>query len=231
MNSFEISSIKKALIVVAHPDDEVLGCGGLIKRLSNSGSEIEIIFLSDGESSRDMNDSSKAVKARKSSAHEAARILGVSRIHFCDFEDNAMDKSSLLEIICSVEKILLNFEPDLVITHFIGDLNIDHQITSRAVITACRPQPNFSVRALLMFETLSSTEWTHNQKNIFNPNLYVDISDFLSDKLDALKKYDSEIRDWPHPRSIKGLEVLANKRGSDVGVNAAEGFRVQYIKI
>ena len=100
---------KTILVIVAHPDDEVLGCGGLIKKLSNSGSEIEIIFLSDGESSRDMNDSSKAVKARKSSAHEAARILGVSRIHFCDFEDNAMDKSSLLEIICSVEKILLNF--------------------------------------------------------------------------------------------------------------------------
>ena len=118
--------------------------------------------------------------------------------------------------------MLFNFEPDLVITHFVNDLNIDHQITSKAVITACRPQPDFSVRALLMFETLSATEWTHNQKNIFSPNFYVDISDFLDDKLDAFKKYNTEIRDWPHPRSLKGLEVLANKRGSEVGIDAAE---------
>ena len=231
MNMFEIGSTKKALVVVAHPDDEVLGCGGLIKRLTYSGCEIQVIYLSDGESSRDINDSSKAVKARKSCAHEAARLLGVSKTHFYDFEDNSMDKLSLLEIIHSIEKVLFNFEPDLVITHFVNDLNIDHQITSKAVITACRPQPDFSVRALLMFETLSATEWTHNQKNIFSPNFYVDISDFLDDKLDAFKKYNTEIRDWPHPRSLKGLEVLANKRGSEVGIDAAEGFKVQYIRI
>ena len=139
--------------------------------------------------------------------------------------DNKLDKAPLLEITQKIEKIINQIKPEIVITHSEHDLNIDHQIINRAVITATRPKPESKVKKILLFETLSSSEWKFsNKKNFFNPNYFVDISKTMKKKVLALKCYKKEILKWPHPRSIKGVRNLAMYRGQTVGLKYVEAF-------
>ena len=140
-----------------------------------------------------------------------------------------MDSIALLDIIQKLEPIIDNLKPSVVYTHHHGDLNIDHQLTHSAVITACRPVPNFSVREIYGFEVLSSTEWSNSQQSIFRPTFYTDITKHMSKKISAAKAYQEEMRDPPHSRSIKHIEILAQHRGYSIGVEMAEAFEVYRI--
>lgn len=214
------------LVIAAHPDDEVLGCGGTIAVLSDKGAQVHVIFLSDGVFSRDSNPNQQAELAmRRTAAQTACNVLGVSSVLFFDFPDNRMDAVPLLDIIKPIEAMISQYRPDTVFTHHAGDLNVDHRRVHEAVITACRPQCGHPVRTLLSFEVPSSTEWQlPNTAPAFVPNWFVDISSSLERKMVALDAYSAELRPWPHPRSRQGIESLARWRGAFVGVEAGEAF-------
>ena len=218
-------SFKNILVVASHPDDEVLGCGGTLYNLKKKGAKISVLFLSDGESSRKHPKIKQLILDRKKQALKAGKILGIKNITFGDFPDNSMDTIPMLKVIQFIEKKIKEIKPDVIFTHFESDLNIDHQITSKAVITACRPIKNQTVKSVIFFEVLSSSEWNISIKNkSFKPNYFVDISKSLKFKLKALKLYKREMRKWPHPRSIQGVKLLSKTRGSSVGLSNAEAF-------
>lgn len=216
---------RSILIVVAHADDEVLGCGGTIARHVAEGDSVHVIFMADGVSSRGSEQSADLI--RRNQARDAAlKILGVTEWHALDFPDNRMDSVPLLDVVQVLEHIVRKIQPERVYTHHHGDLNVDHRVTHQAVLTACRPLPGSSVREILAFEVMSSTEWTTPGLAPFIPHAFVDISDHLPKKLKALAAYELEMRPAPHSRSIGHIEALARHRGNSVGVEAAEGFEV-----
>jgi len=183
---------------------------------------VKVIFLADGYSSRhDCNN-------RDSSVVKAFKILGCNNPIFLDLPDNQLDTIPLLKIVQKVEDYIFSLQPDIVYTHHFGDLNIDHQITHKAVITACRPQPGFCVKEIYSFETLSATHWqSQSMGNAFNPNYFVDVSGFMNYKIKALQCYDKEIREYPHARSYEAIKILSKYRGSSIGVKNAEAFYVE----
>ncbi|MBT5399210.1 PIG-L family deacetylase [bacterium] len=220
---------KKVLVVAAHPDDEVLGCGGAILRHTDNGDEVSVIFLADGVTSRIGNNNLK-VGARMQAAINACDILGTRHPQFFEFPDNRLDALPLLDIVKKLECAIDVIKPEVIYTHHSGDLNIDHKITHQAVITASRPQPECTVREIYSFEVLSSTEWsTPSSASFFIPNKFIDISLTLDRKLYALEAYNYEMHDFPHSRSIESVKVLAKYRGSSMGMMAAEAFKVERI--
>ena len=219
--------MRQILVVAAHPDDEVLGCGGTIAKLVDEGASVHVAFLADGVLSRegDESEQSKAIDVRRLAARQCCDILGVESITFGDFPDNMMDSVPLLNIVKKVEELVDKYNPDTVFTHHGGDLNIDHQRVHEAVVTASRPQNDLPIKTLLFFEVPSSTEWQlPDRVPLFAPNWFVDISNTVERKIRAFEVYAEELRDWPHPRSIKGVEYLARWRGATVGFEAAEAF-------
>jgi N-acetylglucosamine malate deacetylase 1 len=216
------------LVIAAHPDDEILGCGGSIARLSDAGGQVHVAFLADGVGARREMDHGvvrDSLHQRRSAAAEAARIIGAATLHFDDFPDNRLDSVSLLDVVRCCEGLIEQYQPRLVLTHHAGDLNLDHRRVHQAVCTACRPQRNRPVRTLLAFEVASSTEWqTPGAGTAFLPNVFVDIGPSIERKLAALDAYTAELREWPHPRSRAGVEHLARWRGATVGCDAAEAF-------
>lgn len=215
------------LILAAHPDDEVLGCGGTIAKYVDDGMIVNVAFLADGVLSRkgELADQQQELTSRRDAALKACGILGVKSVSFGDFPDNRMDTFPLLEITQAVEALIAKHLPDQVFTHHAGDVNVDHRRLHEATVTACRPQQGHSVKTLLCFEVPSSTEWQlPGSAPNFAPNWFVDISGTLERKLAALEAYKEELRPWPHPRSRKGVEHLAHWRGATVGVDAAEAF-------
>jgi LmbE family N-acetylglucosaminyl deacetylase len=216
--------MKNILVIAAHPDDEVLGCGGTINRHVDSGDTVNVLFMSDGVTSRNINGLEQ--DSRNQSAFEACSILGTQEPNFLDYPDNKMDSLALLDIVQAVEGIINNLKPDIIYTHHSGDLNIDHRITHQAVMTACRPQPNFSVKEIYSFEVLSSTEWQTQDKLPFLPNYFIDIAPFIENKRKALHVYSSEMHAEPHSRSIENVLRLNAVRGNSVGLYYAEAFMV-----
>ena len=216
------------LVVAAHPDDEVLGCGASMAKWSNAGIEVNVLIMAEGATSRDkVRNREKRIdelSALAKSARSAGKILGVSSVQLLDFPDNRMDSVDRLEVIKAVEEHIKLLKPVTVVTHHSGDLNIDHRIIHEAVVTACRPKPGNRVRRLLSFEINSSTEWQPDSVSSFQPNWFEDVSGSISRKLQALEAYSIEIRPWPHSRSLKAVEHLARWRGTTVGTEAAEAF-------
>ncbi len=213
-----------ALVVAAHPDDEVLGCGGVIARWKAQGWDIHVLLLSDGESSRPDADVTH-VRNRAEAANKANAILGTDSVELLDLPDNQLDTLALLDITRHVETRVMRYRPSVLLTHHAGDVNIDHRIVHDAVIAACRPQPSHPIKKLLFFEVPSSTEWRPpSSGEPFVPNVYGNITDTLEKKLEALRAYSKELRDFPHPRSVQAVEALAKWRGACVGVMAAEAF-------
>lgn len=215
------------LIVAAHPDDEVLGCGGTIAKLADNGTAVRVVFLADGVFSRDGDAPvpSAELESRRAAAKKACDILGVRSVSFGDFPDNRMDTVALLDITKTVERFIFEHHPATVFTHHVGDVNIDHRRTLEAVVIACRPQTGHPVRSILSFEVPSSTEWQlPGNAPAFEPTWFVDISATLERKMAALEAYSVELKDWPHPRSRRGVEYLVRWRGATIGVDAAEAF-------
>lgn len=217
------------LVVAAHPDDEVLGCGGTIAKHVDEGDMVYIIFMADGVTSRGVKDD--FIDKRNLSAVEASQQLGAQTPYFLGFPDNRMDTVALLDVVQKLESHIEKLKPSIIYTHHFGDLNIDHRITHQAVLTACRPQPDFCVKEIYTFEVLSSTEWQSPYVNSFSPSMFVDVSKYMNKKMDALKSYESEMRPYPHSRSYKNVESLAIYRGASVGVECAEAYEVVRVLI
>jgi len=220
----------KILIVAAHPDDEVLGCGGTIARLSNEGHDVFIAILGEGIASRHDNKKdidAKSIKKLHNQSKNVSEKLGAKKLFMYSLPDNQFDTVPFLEIVKIIEKLIDETNPSTIYTHFSGDLNIDHQITNRAVITASRPIEETLIKEIFTFEVPSSTDWSFGQTNkYFNPSRYIDIFETLDVMLDSMSLYENEIKPFPHPRSIKALKALAQYRGSIVGLKAAECFEV-----
>jgi len=211
------------LVVAAHTDDEALGCGGTIVRHVKEGDTVYAVFMADGVTSRSGAGPNELTN-RNSLAENASHILGIKERFYLGLPDNQMDSIPLLEVIQKLEPIIERLKPNIIYTHYHGDLNVDHRITHKAVMTACRPLPGSSVRAIYTFEVMSSTEWATLGMHPFTPDHFVNISDYLSIKLRALKEYQEEMREIPHSRNIKHIEFLAYHRGYSVGMCAAEAF-------
>lgn len=221
----------KVLVVAAHPDDEILGCGGTIVKHCKNGDEVRILIMAEGLTSRGMHrdvvGNSEALDVLHASSHKAARIMGVGEVKLLSFPDNRMDSIDLLDVVKQIELVIDEYKPDIVYTHHAGDVNIDHKITHEAVVTACRPLPGQFVKTLLFFETVSSTEWQMSVVNkVFMPNWFVNIAEEFDKKIEALKCYESEMREYPHSRSYKAVEILAKYRGFCVGKEYVEAFEV-----
>ena len=215
--------MQRVLIVAAHPDDEVLGCFGTVARLIDEGSEVYTLILGEGKTSRDGASSSEIVKL-KDEIKKANEVIGVKEVFTKEFADNRFDSVNLLDIVKAIEEIKSQIKPDTIFTHYQKDLNIDHQKTYQAVITATRPMQGESVKEIYSFDILSSTEW--NYPISFSPDFYVDINGYLDKKIEAMKCYNSELRDYPHPRSLKGIELSAKYWGMRVGLEYAEAFEM-----
>jgi LmbE family N-acetylglucosaminyl deacetylase len=220
----------KVLVIAAHPDDEVLGCGGTIARLVREGHQVHIAILAEGITSRYSqreNADSSLLQSLHAKSREAATTLGVSDLSLHGLPDNRLDTMPLLDVVKIVESLIEKISPVRVYTHHGGDLNVDHAVVSRAVLTATRPLPECPVRELYLFEIPSSTEWAFQQfEGTFLPNVFVDVGQTLETKVRAMACYESEVRAFPHPRSPEALRAVGQRWGSVAGCTAAEAFQL-----
>ncbi len=218
---------KKILIIAAHPDDEVLGCFGTVGRLIQEGYEAYTLILGEGKTSRDLQRNVEHKKDELAVLDEeilkANAIIGIKQVFTCNFPDNRFDSVDLLDIVKEISRIKESIQPHIIFTHHEHDLNIDHQITYKGVVTATRPIEDECVKEIYSFEVLSSTEWAYPLS--FAPDTFFDISSTIQLKIDAMSHYESELREYPHPRSLQGIKLLAQNRGMSVGVYFAEAFK------
>jgi LmbE family N-acetylglucosaminyl deacetylase len=220
----------KVLVVAAHPDDEVLGCGATAARLVQEGHEVHFSILGEGITSRH-GERSEAAAAQLETlhrhAHAAAAKVGVNNLILDKLPDNRLDTVPLLDIVKIVESLIERIGPEVIYTHHRGDLNIDHEVVHRAVLTATRPVSKQPVREIYSFEVPSSTEWAFQQFHpSFRPNVFVDVTRTLEAKVAAMSCYETEARKFPHPRSPDALRAIAVRWGSVCGCGAAEAFEL-----
>ncbi|MET0710653.1 MAG: PIG-L deacetylase family protein [Tardiphaga sp.] len=211
----------RVLVVAAHADDETLGCGGTIARHARQGDSIDVVFVADGVTGR----GDTVLTDRHAAALKACSILGTNAPVFFDFPDQKLDTLSFLQVVQAIEPVIERVQPTVIYTHHGGDLNLDHRIVHQAVMTALRPMPSSSYKAIYAFEVASSTEWASSAiGEAFRPDHFVGIETTLELKIEALHAYSLEMRDFPHARSYEALRALAILRGASVGLPAAEGF-------
>jgi len=222
---------KKILVVVAHPDDELLGLGGTMHKLINEENcNVRLVILGEGITSRsdnrDPNEWTNELVIHKENIEKARKVIGYQSVGIYDFPDNRFDQVALLDLIKVVEIEKNNFGPEIICTHHGGDLNIDHQLTLNAVITATRPMSHEKVKTIITFETPSGTEWiASTDPRKFNPNLFIEVSkENVFTKIKGMESYEFEKRKYPHPRSPEALEIQAKRWGVSIGVEYAEAF-------
>lgn len=208
---------KNVLVIAAHPDDELLGVGGTLALHSAAGDRVTCVVVAAGDLKHD-SDGEKGVHAQ---AQRAASVLGVLELKLLSFPDQSLDKFSLVDIVSPLEEIVERTRPDVVYLQYGYDINRDHQILFQAALVATRPMEKF-IQAIYAFDTVSSTEWAYPRT--FVPDTWVDISTTLDRKIEAMACYETELRDWPHPRSLHSLRVKAQSAGSQVVSEAAECF-------
>lgn len=221
------------MIVAAHPDDELLGLGASMHKLiKEENVTTHVVILGEGITSRsdvrDVEEWKDVLEKHHQNMYSAAKIIGYHSVKSYNFSDNRFDSHALLDIVKVVEHEKENFQPDIILTHHGGDLNIDHQLTFQAVMTATRPMQEECVKAVITFETSSATEWQATcDPRTFTPNLFMEISEEdLQAKIDAMAAYQYEIREFPHPRSAEALRIMAQYRGYTVGKRLAEVFQI-----
>lgn len=224
-----VNGSTKVLVIAAHPDDEVLGCGGTIARFAHQGHDVYTFILGEGVTSRDdkrdVNARQAELEKLKQDMNTANKILGVKDAFMHDFPDNRFDSVDFLDIVKAVEKVKNEIRPSVIFTHHFGDLNIDHRITHQAVLTAARSVKDEPVKTIYGFEVLSSTEWNgYDRSTAFVPSVFYDVSVYLEKKIEAMKSYSSELVEFPHPRSIKSIKLNAQMWGSKTGLDCAEAF-------
>ncbi|NRF93670.1 PIG-L family deacetylase [Paenibacillus frigoriresistens] len=218
-------------VIASHPDDELLGLGGTIAKRVKAGDTVVCLILGEGITSRTLtrdDANPETVNYLHKHVQDAAKILGFTKVELAKLPDNRFDSVDLLDIIKVVEDFIERWKPEIIYTHFSHDLNIDHQRTHQAVLTATRPVPgqNHIVKELYAFETPSATEWNFSTTIPFRANVFVDVTDTLQYKLDAMACYKTESRDYPHPRSLQALKIIAERWGTVCGVKYAEAFQL-----
>jgi LmbE family N-acetylglucosaminyl deacetylase len=215
----------RVLAVAAHPDDEVIGPGATLALHARSGDEVAVLIMADGKTSRPNGDRLGLEDESQAETAAAAAVLGISAWQRLQFADNQLDTYPLLELAQRIGDVVTDFQPDVVYTHHIGDLNVDHELTARAALIASRPHVS-SVRWLLSFPTLSATDAGYASREPFVASIYVDVTETMGAKLAAMRCYASEVRDRPHPRSLEVLEAHAVLAGSFANMALAEVFSV-----
>lgn len=219
--------MNKVLVIACHPDDEVLGCGGTISRFIHEGKAVRVLILTDCLAPR-KTDAERA--ELRLATIEAGMVLGLTDIVFADIgfaEKKRFDELPFKEIILPIEKQIDEYKPDIVFTHHRGDLNTDHQIAFKATIAACRTFRPHRVSKILCYEVPSSTEQAPAfPEYSFQPNVFVDISNYLEQKIESLGCYTQELNQFPHPRSLENVSNVAKVWGSKCGTNAVEAFEL-----
>lgn len=225
-----MNSLERILVVAAHPDDEVLGCGGTLARLAAEGASVSILILANGLTSRadfDADRDAGALQTHHDRARRAGALLGAKDVSLSGFPDQKMDTVPLLDITQTIEREIARVQPSVVFTQHGGDLNLDHVITFRATLTATRPTKGCPVKKVYAYEVGSSTEWSFQQfEPRFQPQVFFDIAGHLETKIAAMQIYESEARSFPHPRSPEAIRAAAMRWGSASGVAAAEAFQL-----
>lgn len=219
--------MKKILVVAAHPDDEVLGMGGTIAKLTKSGNEVSVLIVTDGSSSqyRDSIHLRRIIEDKKRETWACAQALGVKNVYYGKQPDMRLDCTPHIYINKVIEGLIDELQPDTVFTHFWGDVNRDHQEVYESTLVAVRPVLGQVVKELYSYRVPSSTEWTPMKADtMFMPNVFVDISEVAEQKYEAFSKYSTELRDYPHPRSVQHLRELDVARGLEVGQGPTETF-------
>lgn len=224
---------KKALIVVAHPDDELLGLGASMHKLIKETNLLtKVVILGEGITSRsekrDIDKWKKELDIHRSNIIDAQRAIGYHDVEIYSFPDNRFDTVPLLDIIKVIEKVKADFQPDIIFTHHGGDVNIDHQRTFESVITATRPMSHEKVKAIITFETPSGTEWrASSDPRNFLPNFFIPVNEEdLNSKIKGMESYEFERRMYPHPRSPEALKIRAQMWGVTIGAEYAEAFQI-----
>ena len=222
----------RTLVVAAHPDDEILGCGGTLAKLASCGEEIAVLFVAEGESARFSYDQLEStsvkqkIEERYSNAVTALESVGVSptNVTFLNFPCCRLDQIPIIELTKKIEEKVSSFNPSCIFCNAANDINIDHRVVFNATLAAARPLKSPSLRSIYCFEVLSSTEW--NTTRPFQPTHFECITNFIDQKIEAMRIYGKELMDFPHSRSEQGIKALASYRGMQVGVKAAEGFEL-----
>ena len=216
--------MKKVLVAAAHMDDEVLGLAGTIAKHVAAGDSVTVCVCSKRAYNHKFD--VRSVEKEQAACRKAAKVLGYRDLRFFDLPDERLDEK-LLQVIVPLEKAISEVKPQVVYLPHRGDNNQDHRAVFHAGMVACRSIARHKVKRLLSYEVLSSTEQAPPlPSDAFLPNFYVEITPFLKKKLAAMSAYRRELKPFPHPRSLKGIEVLARKRGMEIGFKAAEGFMV-----
>tara|TARA_Y100000034_G_C6905213_1_gene419776 strand:- start:2984 stop:3667 length:684 start_codon:yes stop_codon:yes gene_type:complete len=216
------------LVIVAHPDDEVLGCGATIAKHAEKGDNVDILIITKGITARYAEDEFnnpkviEEIRLMNENALQVCKILGTNSVEIAGKDSCRLDKLPLIDITRIIEKKIQTCKPEIIYTHASCDANNDHSLVFKAVQIATRPFPGFCVKKVLLMEILSSTEWNFLEN--FRPNVYIDVSKTIDKKIQAMRCYETEIREFPHPRSEETIKNLAKKRGSEVGLYCAEAF-------
>lgn len=215
----------KILVIAPHPDDEVLGCGGTIKKLAKEGNDVYLCIVTKAYTP---DWTEEFIENRKKEVEQSKKILGIKEVFFLDLPTVKLDTIGQKDINDAISKCVEGVAPEVLYIPHRGDLNKDHGIVFESSLIVSRTKPNSSIKKVLCYETLSETEWgipkIEKIEDVFLPNIYIDISDTIEDKLEAMKCYKSELKEFPHPRSLKGITVLAEKRGMESGLKNAEAF-------
>lgn len=210
----EITFYVNILVIVAHPDDEVLGMGGTIKKLSKKHT-VSLCVVSEGASAQYKEQ--KMIQVRHNDCIKCGKLLGITNFEFLDYPDMQLDTISQLKMNIDIEKILKKYKPDIVYTTPYHDLNKDHQCVFESTLVATR-STFIKIKKVLCFELPG------NVRTPFTPNLYENISSEIKIKIKSFQQYTSEVEKFPHPRSIEAIESLSLVRGTESGFKYAEAF-------
>lgn len=212
------------LVVAAHPDDEVLGVGGTIPLIKRQGGRVTVVIVTDGSSTQ-YRDDHEILTRKHQEARDANAILGTDELIQWDFPDMRLDTVPHAELNQAFEKLFAEHRFDSVFVQGLGDINQDHRLINHSVMVAARPYPGQSVRSVLSYYVVSSSEWGamlgHPQTRY---NVFIDISETIQTKLDAMACYTDELREPPHPRSLDGIRTRAAAHGGEAGYAFAEPF-------
>ena len=210
------------LVIAPHHDDEVLGCGGVMARHAHDGDSVHVLVVTRGIPSLYPPE---LVEEIRGELHSALGVLGVTNTRFLEFPAPHLDSIPRYILAATIQKALEAIRPETIYIPHRGDIHYDHRAVFEAALVAARPIGECPVRRVLAYETLSETEWAAPYgDDAFIPNVFVDISDFFDLKLRAMACYRSQVKHFPHPRSLEGIEALARHRGCTVNSNAAEAF-------
>lgn len=217
----------KDLVIAAHPDDEVYGMGGAMAKLAAQGHEVHVLIVTDGCTAQyaGREDLPEIVAQKRREAEAANALLGVKQVHFGTCPDMKLDAVPHVELNRLIEETVDTVQPQVVYTHFYGDVNLDHQMVYRSTLVAVRPAPGQCVKALYAYRVPSSTEWSPQlAQTVFQPNTLVDITGFEEKKEQALLAYQTEIRPYPHPRSAQYVRETDRACGLQWGQGSSEAF-------